>query len=498
MTTAPFYLEEGKEGMEITAVAQLRRMVLEHLARYTWNHNLVDHVYDILQEVTEETPRLRCCVYKERAVLKNRINMALSQPCDSNIINAAKRTLRIRDDTSLPIIDVLPAACDQCPIESYFVTDMCRHCIAHKCLSNCPKGAISMVQNRAFIDREKCVECGRCKQVCPYNAILEIHRPCVRACALKAISIGPDRKAVIDYDKCVACGACRAACPFGAIDERSCLVRVIREILAGKQVIAMVAPSITGQFGFKVSMGQVYTALKAAGFADMIEVGVGADITSVKEAAEYIEKVPEQQPMMTSSCCPAFVRMVKQHLPEAVGLVSETDSPMVSTGKRVKKLYPYAVTVFIGPCIAKKNEGREHADVINYVLTFEELLCLLEGKDIKIAEQSSGTYQRDASLLGLGFPLSAGVTAAVKDTVEAQGGQVRLAHYAAGLDNCLNDLRAASQGKLDCSYFEGMACPNGCIDGPGTVGDFRLTKVALTKYAQAAPNKQTADDVHTK
>ena len=483
--------------MEFTAVAQLRRMVLEHLSRYTWNDELPERVYDILQEVTDDTPRYRCCVYKERAVLKNRIDMALGQTCDMNIINASKKTLAKPEDKTLPVVDVLPAACDQCPIESYFVTDMCRHCIAHKCMNNCPKKAISLVQNRAFIDRTKCVECGRCKQVCPYGAILEIHRPCVRACALGAISIGEDRKAVIDHEKCVACGACRNACPFGAIDERSSIVRVIREIKQGKQVIAMVAPSVVGQFGFKVTMGQVYAAFKAAGFADVVEVGMGADITSVKEAAEYRHKVPAEQPLLTSSCCPAFVSLVHKHLPEARHLVSETDSPMVSTGRRLKELYPYAVTVFIGPCIAKKNEGREHDDVIDYVLTFEEAMCMLEGKDIKFEAQQPAEFERDASLLGLGFPLSAGVTAAVKATVEAQGGTVRQAHYAAGLDNCLRDLKAAAGGKLDCSYFEGMACPNGCIDGPGTVGDFRLTKVALTKYAQAAPNKQAAEDRHT-
>ena len=122
--------------MELTAVAQLRRMVLEHLARYTWEDRLKESVYDILQEVREDTPRYRCCVYKERAVLKNRIDMALGQTCDQNIIEASKRTLRNDIDATLPVIDVLPAACDQCPIEAYFVTDACRHCITHKCMNN--------------------------------------------------------------------------------------------------------------------------------------------------------------------------------------------------------------------------------------------------------------------------------------------------------------------------------------------------------------------------
>lgn len=484
--------------MELTAVAQLRRMVLEHISRYTWNDVLIDHVYDILQEVREDTPRYRCCVYKERAVLKNRIDMALGQDCKENIIEASKMTLHEPERKDLPLIDVLPAACDQCPIDAYYVTDVCRHCVAHKCMNNCPKKAISLVQNRAFIDRTKCIECGKCKQVCPYGAIIEIHRPCVRACALGAISIGEDRKAAIDHEKCVNCGACRNACPFGAIDERSNIVRVITSIKSGKKVIALVAPSIVGQYGLKITMGQVYSALHKAGFADIVEVGIGADITAVKEAKEYIEKVPEKQPFMTSSCCPAFVKLVKTQIPEAVDKISETDSPMVSTGRWVKEKYPNAITVFIGPCIAKKSEGREHSDIIDYVLTFEEAMCMLAGKDIKFADQPTNEFERDASKLGLGFPLTAGVTAAVDDTVRAMGGEVRSSYYASGLDNCRQAVTDANAGKLDCSYLEGMACSNGCLDGPGTVGDFRITKVALNKYAATAPNQQTVDDNHTK
>lgn len=484
--------------MELTAVVQLRRMVLEHLARYTWNDQLPEHVYDILQEVREDTPRYRCCVYKERAVLKNRINMALGQTCDLNIIEAAKLTLNTPERKDLPVIDVLPVACDQCPIETYFVSDACRHCITHKCMDNCPKKAISLYQNRAFIDRTKCVECGRCKAVCPYGAILEIRRPCVRACALGAVSVNKDKKAVIDHEKCVECGACRSACPFGAIDERSNIVRVILEIKKGKKVIAMVAPSAAGQFGFKVEAGQFYSALKAAGFADVVEVAVGADITSVKEAEEYLEKVPEKQQVMTSSCCPAFVNLIRKHVPEMADKVSETPSPMVSCGELVKKLHPDALTVFIGPCIAKKSEGRQHSDVIDYVMTFEEIDCMLKGKDISIEQQPAEEYERDGSSLGLRFPLYAGVTAAVKATVAAKGGQVEQAHYAAGLDNCRSDLEQVSKGTLACSYFEGMACPNGCIDGPGAVADFRISKVALTKYAAAAPVQQAVDDKHTK
>ncbi len=483
--------------MEVTAIVELRRMVLEHLSRYTWNDELKEHVYDILQEVRDDTPRYRCCVYKERAVLKNRITMALGQPNNLNIIEASKETLSKPERTDLPIVDVLPAACDQCPIEAYYVTDACRHCITHKCLDNCPKKAISIYQGRAAIDHDICVECGRCRAVCPYGAILEIRRPCVRACALKAVSIGEDKKAVIDHDKCIECGACRAACPFGAIDERSSIVRIIMEIKKGKKVIALVAPSVTGQFGMKVETEQVYAALLKTGFSEVVEVAVGADITSVKEAEEYIEKVPEKQNFMTSSCCPAFVSLVKKHLPDIAYKVSETDSPMVSCGKLVKKLHPDSVTVFIGPCIAKKVETREH-DCIDYAMTFEEAACMMEGKDIKVNEMPKINYERDGSKLGLGFPQHAGVTAAVDATVTALGGKVESTHYASGAGNCRDDLLAAEKGTISCTYFEGMACANGCIDGPSTCGDFRITRVALNKYIATSPVAAAVDDKHTK
>ena len=189
---------------------------------------------------------------------------------------------------------------------------------------------------------------------------------------------------------------------------------------------------------------------------------------------------------------------VKKYVGDAADKISHTVSPMVATGRWLKEQYPDAVTVFIGPCIAKKSEAKENPEYIDYVLTFEEAMCLMEGKDIKVENVEAVEFERDGSKVGLGFPLTAGVTAAVNATVNAKGGSVRATHYAAGVDKCVTDLTAVTKGQIDCSYFEGMACSNGCIDGPGTVGDFRLTKVALSKYAEVAPVTAAVDSKHTK
>lgn len=228
--------------MELTEVTKFRRAVLTGLARFTWQGTLPEHIYDILYSVvTEDSPRVRCCVHKERAVLKNRINMALGLTVGLNIVEASKIALTEPVNKALPIIDVLPEACDQCPIDKFLVTDACRHCVAHKCMNKCPKNAITIHQNRAYIDKTKCIECGMCKKVCPYGAIIEISRPCERSCALNAIHAGADRKAKIDTSKCVECGSCRSACPFGAIDERSNIVQIIQAIRAGQRVHALLA-----------------------------------------------------------------------------------------------------------------------------------------------------------------------------------------------------------------------------------------------------------------
>ena len=468
--------------MELTEVTNFRREVLTRISRYAWHDELPERIYDMLdQVVTENTTRVRCCVHKERAVLKNRIGMALGLPMGINIVEAAKIALANPMDDTLPIIDVLPEACDQCPIDKFLVTDACRHCVAHKCMNKCPKDAISIHQNRAYIDKTKCIECGMCKKSCPYGAIIEVSRPCERSCVLGAIHAGADRKATIDTNKCVTCGACRSACPFGAIDERSSILQVIKALKTGQKVYALLAPSFVGQFGFKVTPEQVAAALKQLGFAGIKEVAFGADMAALAEAKELQEKVPDKQQLLTSSCCPSFVDLVHKHLPELAGLVSETVSPMVATGRYLKAVEPDAVAVFIGPCIAKKVEARANRDAIDFVLTYEELACLFAGVGID-PEQLEVTPEGSAATpLGIGFPLAGGVRNAVLDAL-GEGNSVET-HYARGLENCIRELNKAAKGEVPCSYFEGMACDNGCLEGPGALANYNIVQMLLKQYA---------------
>ena len=479
--------------METTQVVSYRREVLRKIAKFTWNDCLPEHIYDILYEtVRDDTIRVRCCVHKERAVLKNRIQMALWQPLGLNIINAANAALAGEFDKTLPLVDVLPDACDACPIDKYYVTDLCRHCIQHNCMNNCPKKAISIVNNRAFINRDICIECGRCAKSCPYGAIIEINRPCIRACALNALSAGEDKRTKIDYDKCTQCGNCREACPFGALDERSMILPLLLALKQHKPVIAMLAPSFVGQFGMKITAAQVIAGLKKLGFLDVVEVAVGADITTLHEAEEFMEKVPEKLSFMTSSCCPAFVAMIKKHFPEYEENISKTTSPMVSCGRYVKEKHPDVMTCFIGPCIAKKREGLNNPDSIDFVITYEELNCMFEGIGIDLSEPVEEEYVTQATSGGIGFPLTRGVQASMKEVLPPERQKSLLAEYADGLENCQDKMTQIVKGKLAAEYFEGMACCNGCVNGPGSLSQQGLTRVLVTKFQKAA-EKKTSD-----
>lgn len=466
-----------------TEITQIRRKVLCALSKLTFTDRLEDHVQEILETVvTENGSRYRCCIHKERAVLKERINLALSQPMSLPLTEAVRRA-RSGYNPDMPVVNVIPEACDQCPIDKFIVTDACRNCLAHNCIASCPKKAIKVIQNRAYIDKTMCVECGLCKRSCRYGAIIEIGRPCERACSLGAITAGDDRRVSINYDNCVACGSCKLACPFGAIDDQSFIVQIISALKSSARVYAMLAPSFVGQFGAKIKPAQIRNALKQAGFYAVHEVAVGADAVASAEAREFHHVVPEEKSFMTTSCCPAFVNMVKKHMPDLKGNVSQTPSPMIMLGKMIKQEDPEAIIVFIGPCTAKKEETKK-SGVVDYALTFEEIDALLAGAGVCLADMPDDQYLSQASYNGNLFACAGGVAKAVVSASADLGLNTFITtERCDGLENCRLMLTQLKQGKVKAELLEGMACQGGCVNGPGTLADYRITARQVERFA---------------
>ena len=342
-----------------TKVQYLKYKVLREVARAAFNDKLLETVNDIPKKIVSgKEPTMRCCVYKERAILSERVKLAMG------------------GDSSNPnVIEVIDIACDECPMGGYEVTNACRGCIAHRCEEVCRKGAITFDRNqKAHIDKTKCVECGMCAKVCPYSAIAKFKRPYEYACKVGAISMNDDKSAKISNDKCIACGACVYQCPFGAIMDKSYILNVIDMIKKSDnntkfRLYAVVAPSISSQFTY-AKLGQVITGIKKLGFFSVVEAALGADMVADSEAREL-----EEKGFLTSSCCPAFVDYIHKKFPDMVKHISHNLSPMATIAKYIKETTPDAKIVFIGPCTAKKMEFKkpEVHPWIDSVLTFEEL-----------------------------------------------------------------------------------------------------------------------------
>ena len=274
-----------------------------------------------------------------------------------------------------------------------------------------------MVDGHAKIDQVKCVNCGKCQQVCPYHAIIYMPVPCEEACPVGAISKDENGLEKIDYDKCIFCGKCSRECPFGAIMEKSQIIDTLKSLNHENGCIAMIAPAIVGQFAADFS--KLVDALKKLGFSKVVEVATGADITAEREACEFMEKMDENEPFMTSSCCPAYTEAVDKHIPELKKYVSTTQTPMDITAELLKEKYPGAKKVFIGPCIAKRQEAMDNP-LVDYVITFEELGSLFIAKGIDVGECGTDQAELPAGNIGRAFPVVGGVADAI---VKGVGGK---------------------------------------------------------------------------
>ena len=465
-----------------TTVQYLKYKVLREVARQAWNDTLLDNVLDIPKIIVPgKTPTMRCCVYKERAILAERVKIAMGGQKDNP-----------------NIIEVIDIACDECPAAGYEVTDSCRGCLAHRCENACKRGAISFDHNHvAHIDKSKCVECGQCAKVCPYTAIINRKRPCQNACKVKAISINEENAAEIDNSKCIQCGACVYQCPFGAIMDKSYMLNVIDILKAGEReknykTYAIVAPSISSQFVY-AKLEQVVTGLKELGFHTVIEAALGADMVALSEGKELVEKG-----FLTSSCCPAFVQYIKSAFPEMADNISHNLSPMAAIAKYIKDTTENAKIVFIGPCTAKKAEVQLDSvkPYVDAVITFEELQALFDSRDIDITTLPDGVLD-NASYFGRIFARCGGLSDAVAESLKEQGyDDFELKPIACdGIEACRTALLKKSKNVLDCNFIEGMACIGGCIGGAGCLTHGEKNKTEVDKYGKQAMEKTISSAV---
>ena len=489
-----------------TQTRKIREKVFEEVARAAYKSGDVSHeLEEIPYRITpSDVPLYRESIWRERAIASERVRLAMGlslRPLDRpvHVTEGYEESNITEKYYEPPLMQVIPSACDKCEDNKIEVTNMCHGCVAHPCMEVCPKGAISMVDGKAFIDQDKCIKCGKCIAICPYHAIAKRIRPCAQACGINAIESDEQGRAMINNDKCVSCGQCMASCPFGAIADKSQIFQLIRAIQQGGEVIAEIAPAFEGQFGDEITPAQIKAGLLDVGFSEVYEVALGADIGAVAEAHHYVKEVVNGDlPFLLTSCCPAWSMLAKKYFPETIDSISHELTPMVATARSIKKKHPTAKVVFIGPCAAKKLEAsrRTVRSDVDFVITFEELNAIFKAKEIDFTKYPSGRAMHDATGAGRGYAVAGGVSKAIEQCINEYYPDVDvMIEHAEGLDECKKMLLLAKAGKKDGCMIEGMGCPGGCVAGVGTILPNNKAKLAVAKSVKESTVKIPAKDL---
>ncbi len=489
----------GMRGIH-TSINDIRRAIFTEVAKLSYNYkegDLSEMELIPYRIIPGEVSRYRDSVFLERAIIEERMRLAMGLPKRSAAEHApvslgAEECVYPEKYYQPPLINIIKFACHSCPDNKVVITNQCQGCLARPCSQVCPKEAIYFDKGQAHIDESKCIKCGRCMGVCQYGAILRMERPCAKACGMKAIRSDEYGRADIDQGKCVSCGMCLANCPFGAIADKAQIFQCIQAIRSETPVYAAIAPAVAGQFGKSLTPEKMRAAFKALGFHDLVEVAIGADLCTLQEAEDFINEVVEEKklPFMGTSCCPAWSVMAKKEFPKFAECISMALTPMVLTGRLIKKEHPGCKVAFIGPCAAKKLEAsrRTIRSDVDFVLTFEEVLGMFEAKEVDFNSLESKPVPNSASADGRGFAVSGGVAAAVVNCIKHTHPDLDVkVEYAEGLDNCRKMLQLAKAGKYNGYLLEGMGCPGGCVGGAGTV---QLINQAANEVAKIKKSTQ--------
>ena len=483
-----------------TTVRKIRRQVFEEVARLGFQADadtLLDGMEAIPFKMVNDETKYRDSIYRARVIVRERLRLAMGlslRPEDKPVhLTAGVEGSNIAEKYyEPPLMQVIPSACMACEEKGYEVSNMCKGCLAHPCMEVCPKGAISMVDGKSYIDQEKCIKCGKCKSACPYDAIAQKARPCQQACGVGAIETDAVGRAKINNDKCVSCGMCMVNCPFGAISDKSQIFQLARALAQGDEIVAEIAPAYAGQFGDNITPRNLKAALQELGFSEFYEVALGADIGAIAETHHYVEKVVTGElPFLLTSCCPSWAMLAKIYFPDLIDEVSQELTPMVATARTIKKEHPNAKVVFIGPCAAKKLEAmrRTVRSDVDFVVTFEELQAMFDAKDIDLTKYEAESSFHNATGAGRGYAVAGGVAQAIENCINEYypGTEVNIEH-AEGLAECKKVLALAKAGKMNGCLIEGMGCPGGCVAGAGTNIPVAKAQKKIKEFVKASTN----------
>ena len=484
--------------MSINNTRELKHDILQRIVRAFFTDDFEEYTRLIPYDMRPKGSNVpfRCCVYKERAILKERVKAGLGFALEEDIEHIllstyAKQALE-RKKPETDVLTVLDAACVGCVPSRIYVTDLCQGCVSRPCQSACKFDAISMVDGRSKIDGSKCKNCKQCMKACPYNAIVKLAVPCEDACPVGAINKNEKNITRIDFDTCISCGKCVAVCPFGAVHEKSQIVDVMKYIKApDKRTVAMVAPSIAGQFD--ASVYQLHTALKKAGFDIVVEVAKGADTTTLNEAKEFEERMEKGAPFMTTSCCAGYNNLTESNLKEIKEFKSTTKTPLYYTALDVRDKYPDCISVFISPCVAKRKEVQNN-DNIDYILTCDELDALFKGRDIDIEECEEEKFIEESSKQGRNYGVTKGVSDAVVSVLKDK--ELAQPVIIDGLNKeTIRELRTWAKEKTcpDGNLIEVMCCEGGCIGGNSTIAPQKDSKKRIKTLLEGSKDLKKED-----
>jgi [FeFe] hydrogenase (group B1/B3) len=437
-----------------------KKEILVRLIRAFNGQDFPGDVRRILGDVGENRGEEALC----RASVISALGLS-PEDCDGEVPpdQSARRSLE-RENPEPPPLAVFRCACNRCKSSHIRVTDLCQNCIEKPCAAACRFGAIGNDGTRSTIDVQRCKKCSACVRACPYGAIAKTTVPCESVCPVGAIGKDEQGCATIDFSKCISCGKCMAICPFGAIQPRSQIIDVLKAIKSGRNVIALVAPALFGQFS--CSAGQLHAAMKKIGFAVVYEVAIGAELTSLDEAKDLGERFGKGEKFMTTSCCAAYNMLVKKHITGLKPFVSTAETPLFFTAERARKEHADGTLVFISPCLAKYEEVFANKNV-DYALNFGEIDALFEALSIVVGECAEEKFGYDTAREAREFPLSGGVSRAIQSLRGSGEMDLQFATIN-GIDReAVDDLkRFARTGECDRgNVLEVMACKGGCVGG---------------------------------